>query len=410
MTTVPDLPDLPDATEALEHFPFDDGRGIEVNERFRELRQRKGLLRVRLAYGEPTWLVTRYADARLVLGDARFSRAMSVGRDFPRQEEATELAGLITMDAPEHTRLRTLLVKALSRSRMEAQRPTVRAVADELLSSAMNAGPGMDIVVDYAQRMSVLSICDLLGVPVSDREVFESTSEALMPGSAVGAEDMMRRFGALRVCTERLIAERRADPRDDLMSAMVQAREEEDRLTDDELIDLVVSMLLARFEAIITQIPNCVHVLTRGDRALWNRLRANPAELPAAVEELLRNNASAGAGLFVRYAREDVNVGGTLVRAGEALTVAIESANHDPARFEDPDAIDFTRQAGGHLTFGYGAHYCVGAQLGRIDLQEGLRALLTRTPELTVRDIKWRVRPHIRGPEAMRVTWQGGPE
>ncbi|WEB45413.1 cytochrome P450 [Streptomyces yunnanensis] len=404
------VPDLPDAAEALEHFPFDDGRGIEVNERFRELRQRKGLLRVRLAHGEPTWLVTRYADARLVLGDARFSRAMSVGRDYPRQEEATELAGLVILDAPEHTRLRKLLLQALSRSRMEALRPTLRAAADDLLSSAMNAGPGMDIVVDYAQQMGVLSFCALLGVPASDREVFESTGAALLPGSAVGPEDRMRRFGALRTCTEQLIAERRARPRDDLMSAMIQARDEEDRLTDTELIDLVFSLLLARFETIITQIPNCVYVLTRGDRALWNRLRANPAELPAAVEELLRNNASAGAGMFVRYAREDVGVGGTLVRAGEALTVVNESANHDPARFEDPDAIDFTRPPGGHLTFGHGAHYCAGAQLGRIDLQEGLGVLLTRTPELTVRDITWRERPHIRGAVAMRVTWQGGPE
>ncbi|MET9294827.1 cytochrome P450 [Streptomyces sp. NPDC003077] len=404
MTTVPDLPD---AAEALEHFPFDDGHGIEVNERFRELRQREGLLRVRLAYGEPTWLVTRYADARLVLGDARFSRAMSVGRDYPRQEEATDLAGLITLDAPEHTRLRKLLVKALSRSRMEAQRPTVHAAADDLLSAAMDAGPGMDIVTDYVQPMTVRSICDLLGVPASDREAFASTSAALLPGSAVGAEDMQRRFDALRACIERLITERRARPRDDLMSALIQARDEEDWLTDTELVELVVSTMLARFEAIITQIPNCVYVLTRGDRALWNRLRANPAELPAAAEELMRYNASAGAGLFVRYAREDVNVGGTLVRAGEALTVAVESANHDPARFEDPDAIDFTRPPGGHLTFGHGAHHCVGAQLGRIDLQEGLRVLLTRAPELTVRDIRWRVRPHIRGPEAMRVTWQG---
>lgn len=407
MTT---LPDLPGAAEALEHFPFDDGRGIEVNERFRELRQRTGLLRVRLAYGEPTWLVTRYEDARLVLGDARFSRAMSVGRDYPRQDEATDLAGLITLDAPEHTRLRTLLLKALGKARIEAQRPVVHAAADELLSSAMNAGPGMDIVTDYAQQIIVLSICDLLGVPASDREAFESTSAALLPGSAVGPEDMMRRFGALRACTEQLIAERRARPRDDLMSAMIEARDEEDRLTDTELIDMVVGLLLAGFEAITTQIPNCVYVLTRGDRALWNRLRANPAELPAAVEELLRYNASAGAGLFVRYAREDVEVGGTLVRAGEGLTVANESANHDPARFEDPDAIDFTRPPGGHLSFGHGAHYCVGAQLGRIDLQEGLRVLLTRTPELTVRDITWKERPHVRGPEAMRVTWQGGPE
>ncbi|MGW1196510.1 cytochrome P450 [Streptomyces sp. NPDC002536] len=407
MTTVPDLPD---AAEALEHFPFDDGRGIEVNERFRELRQRKGLLRVRFAYGEPTWLVTRYEDARLVLGDPRFSRAMSAGRDYPRQDEATDVARLMTLDAPEHTRLRKLLAQALSKSRMDAQRPTVHAAADDLLSSAMNAGPGMDIVVDYAQQISVLSMCDLLGVPASDREAFESTSAALLPGSAVGPEDMMRRFGALRTCTERFIAERRARPRDDLMSAMIQARDEEDRLTDTELIDLVFTLLLAGFETIITQIPNCVHVLTRGDRVLWNRLRANPAELPAAVEELLRNNASAGAGLFVRYAREDVNVGGTLVRAGEALTVANESANHDPARFEDPDAIDFTRPPGGHLTFGHGAHYCAGAQLGRIELQEGLRVLLTRTPELTVRDITWKERPHVRGPEAMRVTWQGGPE
>ncbi|MCC2274319.1 cytochrome P450 [Streptomyces sp. ET3-23] len=404
MTTVPDLPD---AAEALEHFPFDDGRGIGVNERFRELRQRKGLYRVRFAYGEPTWLVTRYEDARLVLGDPRFSRAMSIGRDYPRQEEGTDVARLMTLDAPEHTRLRKLLAKALSKSRMDAQRPTVHAAADDLLSSAMKAGPGMDIVVDYAQQISVRSLCDLLGVPASDRETFESTSAALLPGSGVGPEDMTRRFGALRTCTEQLIAERRARPRDDLMSALIEARDDEDRLTHTELIDLVFTLLVAGFETIITQIPNCVHVLTRGDRVLWNRLRANPAELPAAVEELLRNNASAGAGMFVRYAREDVNVGGTLVRAGEALTVVNESANHDPARFEDPDAIDFTRPPGGHLTFGHGAHYCPGAQLGRIELQEGLRVLLTRTPQLTVRNVTWKKRPHVRGPETMRVTWQG---
>lgn len=410
MTTIPATAETVEASQTLERFPFDDGRGIDVNERYRELRERDGLLKVQMAYGEPTWLITRYADARLVLGDARFSRYMSVGRDYPRQAEAQDQAGLITLDAPEHSRLRTLLLKAFNRSRIDAQRPAIRALAESLLAERMAAGAGMDLVGDYAQQISVLSVCDLLGVPATDRENFELTSMALLPSSTVGPEETVRRFAALRDYTAQFIDDRRARPQDDLMSAMIQARDNDDRLTDTELIDLVVGLLLAGFEAITTQLPNCVYTLQDNNRVLWDKLRAAPETVPAAIEELLRYIASSGAGLFVRYALEDIEVGGTLVRAGEACTVANEAANHDPAKFENPDTIDFTRQTAGHLSFGHGVHHCAGAQLARIDLQEGLLVLLERAPELAIRDVQWKELPHVRGPEAMRVTWHGGAE
>jgi cytochrome P450 len=202
-----------------------------------------------------------------------------------------------------------------------------------------------------------------------------------------------------------LISGHRAEPADDLMTALIEARDQEDRLSELELVDLCVGILVAGHETTASQIPNFVVTLMDHPAAL-DRLRSDPSLIPGAVEELLRFvPLGAGSG-FPRYATEDVQVGDVLVRAGEPVVVAVGAANRDPLRFDDADELRVDRPAAAHLGFGHGVHHCLGAALARMELQEALRALLFELPGLRVTgDIQWKTEMLVRGPVTMPVGW-----
>jgi cytochrome P450 len=387
-------------------YPFNDEEGLALNEAaYAAARGADGMIRVRLPYGEPAWLATRYADARLVLGDSRFSRALSREHDAPRQTPFQVSGGILTMDPPDHTRLRTLVARAFTARRVEELRPRVRDLAGRLAGDMRAAGPPVDLVEDFALPLPVGVICELLGVPVADRPRFRVWSDAALSTSSLTAEEAVANREELREYMRGLIAAHRVTPADDLMTALIEARDVADRLTELELVDMCIAILVAGHETTASQIPNFVFVLLE-EPERWAQLREDPDLVPAAVEELLRFVPLGAGAAFPRYAREDVEVGGVLVRAGEPVMVAVGAANRDALRFDSPGELRFAREGNQHLAFGHGLHHCLGAPLARLELQEALRVLLAELPRLRVAgDIVWKTQMLVRGPRTMPVAW-----
>ncbi|MGW1412320.1 cytochrome P450 [Streptomyces sp. NPDC002403] len=386
-------------------YPFNTPDGLQLAEAYERVREQPGLLRVQMPYGEPAWLATRYADARLVLGDQRFSRAAAASHDEPRQSEGQRDGGILGMDPPDHTRLRSLVAKAFTVRQVEKLRPQVRELTAGLLDEMETAGPPADLVDLFALPLPVAVICRMLGVPTEDRPRFRVWSDDALSTSSLTAEEFEASREELRAYMAGLIEQHRRSPRDDLMTALIEARDGGDRLSELELVDLCVGILVAGHETTASQIPNFVLTLLDHPDQLA-RLRAEPGLVPNAVEELLRFvPLGSGAGQ-PRYATEDIEVGGTLVRAGSPVLVAVGAANRDALRFTAPGVLDIAREGNQHLGFGHGVHHCLGAPLARLELQEALSALITRFPTLRLAgDVTWKSEMLVRGPRVMPVEW-----
>jgi cytochrome P450 len=386
-------------------YPFNDTGNLELHEAYYEALTTPGMLRIQMPHGEPAWLATRYADARLVLGDKRFSRAMAAEKDEPRMRAGKVTGGILSMDPPDHTRLRTLVAKAFTVRRVEELRPRAREIATGLVKDMIAAGPPVDLVDMFALSLPVAVICEMLGVPVADRPKFRVWSDNALSTSRLTAEQFEASREEMRDYMRGLIAEHREQPRDDLMTALIEARDEGDRLSELELVDLCAGILVAGHETTASQIPNFVLTLLDHPDALA-ALKADPSLIPGAVEELLRFvPLGAGAG-FPRYAIEDVQVGDVLVREGEPVIVAIGAANRDGLRFESPNTLRVENPPEQHLGFGHGVHHCLGAALARMELQEALRVLLAELPDLHLAgDVVWKSEMLVRGPVTMPVGW-----
>lgn len=397
-------------TDTIAHpYPFNPPDRLELDSRYAELRRAEPLIRVQLPYGEPAWLATRYADVRMVLGDARFSRAAAVGRDEPRNVPEQREAGILGMDPPEHTRLRRVVAKAFTARRVEQLRPGTRRIADELVDAMLAAGAPADLVAHLATPLPIRVICDLLGVPVADQDRFHTWSEAIVSTTALSPQRAQEYLDNLLEYMAGLVARRRRTPTDDLIGAMVRTRDAEaERLSEEELVQLAAGLLAAGHETTVNQIPNLVYVLLTSP-GQWARLRAEPGLVPSAVEELMRFIPLGATAAFPRYATEDVEVGGVLVRAGEPVVVSIHSANRDERVFADADRIDLARAVNPHLGFGHGVHHCVGAQLARMELQVVLATLLDRTPDLRLAvpepELTWKTGLLVRGLTSLPVSW-----
>ncbi|PWK87871.1 cytochrome P450 [Lentzea atacamensis] len=387
-------------------YPFGPVDGLEIDPMYARLRDDEPLARVKLPHGEEGWLLTRYDDVRLALGDPRFSLAQAAVRDTPRMGPQRIGAILTDLDPPDHTRLRRLLAHAFTVRRVEQLRAGAERIAGELLDEMEKAGPPADLVTAYAVPLPGLMVCDLLGVPYTDRDHFQDLAAAFMSITAMTDEEKLSRLGELAAYLSGLADQRREHQEDDLISALVVAQEEGDRLTADELVQLTVLLLGAGYDSTAAHIANSVYTLLQfPDQA--ELLRSNPELMPAAVEELLRwIPAQEISDILPRYALEDVELSGGTVQAGEPVLLAKHAANRDPRQYPDPDRFDVTRNAKGHLTFGHGPHHCIGAQLARMDLQVALTAILERFPALRLAgDVPWRTGMAMRGPLAMPVAW-----
>ncbi|WP_063060800.1 cytochrome P450 [Nocardia sienata] len=398
------------ANTEVRRYPFGEPVRLEMDPLFTQLRREEPVCRVELPYGGEGWLVTRYEDVKLVLADPRFSRAATVGREnLPRATPApVRPDSLLSMDPPEHSRLRKLVAKAFTSRRVAGLRPRTREIVDELLTALGHTGAPADLVEGFALPLPVTVICEMLGVPPRDQHRFRDFSDAILSTTAYTREQIESARDSLETYLAEVVAERRRRPTDDLLGALVAARDEEDRLSEQELVNLGVGLLIAGHETTANQIANFTYVLLT-QREYWELLRAEPELIPGAVEELLRYvQLGAGAGQ-PRVATEDVVLSGVTVRAGDSVFVNTQSANRDENIFDDPEYLDLTRQRNPHVAFGYGAHHCLGAQLARVELQVALEALLERFPSLRLSlpldEIPWKSGLLVRGPKQLLVEW-----
>ncbi|MEU1954481.1 cytochrome P450 [Nocardia rhamnosiphila] len=394
----------------VRRYPFGEPVRLDMDPLFTKLRREEPVCRVELPYGGEGWLVTRYEDVKLVLADPRFSRAATVGReDLPRATPApVRPDSLLSMDPPEHSRLRKLVAKAFTGRRVAELRPRTRAIVDEKLTALEQAGAPADLVEGFALPLPVTVICEMLGVPPRDQHRFRDFSDAILSTTAYTREQIESARDSLETYLVEVVAERRQRPTDDLLGALVAARDEEDRLSERELVNLGVGLLIAGHETTANQIANFTYVLLT-QREYWELLRAEPELIPGAVEELLRYvQLGAGAGQ-PRVATEDVVLSGVTVRAGDSVFVNTQAANRDENVFDHPESLDLTRQRNPHVAFGYGAHHCLGAQLARVELQVALEALLERFPSLRLSrpldEIPWKSGLLVRGPKQLLVEW-----
>ena len=374
---------------------------------FERLRAERPVTRVALPSGRPVWLVTRYADARAALADSRLIkdwRSLWPGADADPDEGGAALdTHMLSTDPPDHDRLRRLVSKAFTTRRIERLRPRVTEITASLLDAMPDRG-AVDLLQVFAFPLPITVICELLGVPSRDRDEFRAWTQAILshggtpegPGAAAMA--MASYFTAL-------VADKRAHPADDLLSALIAARDSGDRLTESELLGMLFLLLVAGHETTVNLIGSGTLALlvSSGEMA---RLRADRSLLPGAVEELLRYTSPVNHATF-RFTAEPVKIGGTLIPAREPVLVAIASANRDPDRYPAPDQVDFGRAVGGNLAFGHGIHYCLGAPLARMEGEIAFGGLLARFPGITLavppESLRWRPSTLIHGLETLPV-------
>src|SRR5580692_252642 len=354
---------------------------------------------IRSALG--AWMTADHAVAESVLRDRRFSSSPLHQRGYqppayPAGDPRAELpaADLLTLDPPDHTRIRRLVSGAFTPKAIAALEPWIREVAAGLLDRAgagqAGAGPGFDLIDALAFPLPIAVICHLLGVPAQDQASFRAwghdVAATLEPHTMEASLSQSRAAEvALSGYLRDLVAKRRADPDDSLLSALIAAEEDGDRLTSAELVSTALLLLVAGFETTVNLIGNgTVALLTAPDgRQQWDRLRQEPALVPAAVEELLRYDSPVQ--MTSRNATQDVELGGTLIAQGTPVIVAIGGANRDPAVFDEPGRLMTARpNAARHLSFSLGIHHCLGAALARLEGRIAVEELTLRYPRLEI--------------------------
>ncbi|MGY1663828.1 cytochrome P450 [Geodermatophilus sp. SYSU D00705] len=375
---------------------------------YARLRAERPVARARTPVGLPVWLVTRYDDVRQALTDPRlakdaggFARVLGAQPVPPERravftEELTR--HMLSSDPPDHTRLRKLVSRAFTVRAIAAMRPRIEEVAAGLADRMAAGPPVVDLLDAFAFPLPMAVICDLLGVPGAERTSFRTWSNTLLSSDGAAA-DRSAAAAAMARYLGALVAEKRARPADDMLSAIVAASEDADRLSPEETVAMAFLLLVAGHETTVNLIGNGVLALFRSPDRLAE-LRADPDLTPRAVEEFLRYDGPVDLATF-RHTTEPVDIAGTTIPAGEVVLLALASADRDPARFPRPDELDPHRETGGHLAFGFGLHHCLGAPLARLEGEIAFRTLLARFPDLAPAcdptELTWRASILMRG-------------
>jgi len=382
---------------------------------YARLRSSAPVHRATMPDGRGVWLITRYEDVLAVLKDERFVKDW---RSALTPEQLAEIPpipevmkpisrNMLDTDPPDHERLRALVSKAFTPRLIERMRPRVQAIADGLLDAVQDKGE-MDLIDDYAFPLPITVIAELLGVPAEDRNNFREWSDAAVSGNASQEyleEILIPHMQAFTDYLRALFEEKHANPKDDLVSALVQAEEAGDKLSEDELLGMVFLLLVAGHETTVNLIGNGVLALLKHPDQL-RKLKDDPSLIKLAVEELLRYDGPVETSTE-RFAREDVDIDGTVIPRGEMVLVVLAAADHDPERFSDPDDLDITRADNRHLAFGKGIHHCLGAPLARMEGQIAISTLLRRMPNLRLKEppesLSWRPGMILRGLRGLPV-------
>ncbi len=375
-------------------FPMPRAQGCPLNPspEYHRLRRECPISKVTVLGGHPAWVITRFEDARQVLGDNAFS-ADPTKPGYPSYPLASDEIGkrwLTRMDPPEHDVLRRMVVPEFSVRRMESIRPAIQKIVDGLIDDVLAGPQPADLVSAFCMQVPSIVICEQLGVPYEDHQLFHDT--VAMCFKTVHTDEELQ---AARAANARFIAylddliaakaaafSEESGPADDLLSRLIDEQIRPGHLTASELVDLTRLMVLAGFDTTGNTLGLGILLLLRHPEQLA-ALQEDASLWPGAVEEILRYTTITHAGRR-RAATVDTEVGGFMIHAGEGVVVAQDAANRDPDAFPDPDVFDIRRKARHHLAFGYGAHACVGGPLARLELQIGLSTIFARLPEMAL--------------------------
>src|SRR5437763_1904942 len=361
------------------------------------------------------WLITRYDDVLNALKDERFAKDR---RHAMTPEQLKKLPWIppmfkplehtmLDLDSPDHTRLRALVHKAFTPRLIEQMRDQIQALTNELLDRA-EPNSGMDLIADFALPLPLTMIGRILGVHAEDNHKFHRWTKTLLSaGTKMNYFVVIPTIMSFMRYLKKLIKERRAHPKDDLVSALVQAKDGSDQLSADEVLAMIFLLLVAGHETTVNLIGSGSLALLEHPDQL-EKLRSEPEVIKPAIEELLRFVCPVEMATE-RYAREDITIAGTIIPRGELVLAVIGSANRDASHFENPDCLDITRENNKHLAFGQGVHYCLGAALSRLEGQIAISTLVQRMPNLRLivapDPIRWRSGFIRRGLDALTVSF-----
>jgi cytochrome P450 len=401
---------------ALQYNPFVPETHANPYPLYRQLREQDPVHRSEILDG---WVLTRYEDVVATLKHPRMSAdrrrarnrlAQQISEQMQQQGPLGAAQTMLTADAPAHTRLRGLVSKAFTMRAVDAMRPRIQQIVDEILDAAQAKG-SMDIIWDLGYPLPVIVIAELLGVPPERRDDFKRWSDdivATLGGPIVAPEVAERGMKSAIEMAEFfhvVIEERRREPKDDLLSALIAAEERGEVLSEEELLATCILLLAAGNETTTNLIGNGMLALLRNPEQLA-LLQSNLSLVEPAVEELLRYDGPVQG--TARVALEDVEIGGQSIEEGQLVLTLLGAANHDPALFTDPDELDITRQDNRHVAFGYGIHFCLGAPLARMEGQIAFRSLLERFRNLRLADddVEWGGSFILRGLKKLLITFE----
>ena len=372
-------------TQELMRYPIPSEAALEPPAEWARLREQCPVTRVALPSGDEAALVTRYADVRAVLSDPRFTRPVGEGARVADVESGgvfnSDMATVLPQSGEGHLRWRRMIGKWFTAKRMTALRPAIEAMAEELVDELVKHGAPADLKAGLGFPLPVWVICDMLGVPDTDRDRFARWSDMLLSMTRFSQEEMTAAQAEFGAYMADHIAAKRAAPGDDLLSALVGETDADGNpLSDRILVATGIGLLVAGHETTANMIAKMVAMLL-ADRSRWEALLADRSLVRTAVEEVLRMDANAGFGML-RYFTEDVEIAGTVLPAGTTAVCSMAAANRDDEAFDDASGMDLRRSPNPHLAFGAGAHACIGQPLARTELQAVLDVLLRTLPSL----------------------------
>ncbi|MCX4095418.1 cytochrome P450 family protein [Nocardia sp. alder85J] len=373
---------------------------------YRRWREHGPVHRVSFPDGIPRWIVVGYPEGRAALADPRLHKDATGLVELFRHKRADQhvnsqesllTAHMLNTDPPDHTRLRKLVGKAFAPRQIAGLRPRIEQIATDLLDR-LAGRDRFDLLAEFAVPLPITVICELLGVDLADRDTFREQT-ALLLSTGARSPDTVRAAEQMSAYMWNLVQDKTTHPGNDLLSAIQAPGDDGDRLSETETVSMAFLLLVAGHETTVNLIGNGVLALLR-DETRWDALRADPARVPVAVEEFLRFDSPVNVSTL-RFTTEPMTIAGVEIPPGELVQIALSGANHDPAHFAAADDLDLTGDATGHLAFGHGIHYCVGAPLARLEAQIAFTALLQHFPRLRldadVRTLRYHHSTLIRG-------------
>ena len=391
--------------------PFDFAQALEFDPALQELLELGPVSRIRLPFGEAdAWLVTGYEGVKTVTTDRRFSRSAIVGRDYPRMtpEPIIQPEAINVIDPPDSARLRSLVAKAFAPRHLERMRARTRLAVDGLLDEMARHGSPADLIERLAGPLPLITICEVLDIPEDDREQLRAHARTMMDLGATTKAAAAQAKSRMREYFDELSARRRAQPGEDLISTLATASDGDAILSESELSVMSMVLMITGQDTTTFQLGNLAYTLLSRP-ALLDAVRADRSAFLRIMHEMLRFIPFRKGVGIPRIALEDVWLGDTLIRAGEYVHVSYLTANRDPARFDRPGELDPARTGPLHMTFGWGAHHCLGAPLAIAELEIALTSLLDRFPDLALAErpeaLAWNTASIWRHPLALPVSW-----